>query len=428
LSLNFINKFVDKHIFNRQRAGDFVYMVSQITAPVVGFLTSIIVAKYLLPYELGIIQTVMLIATYCSFFHFGVFNGLNRNIAFYDAQQNKSKIQDMVNASWLTAILNSFIGIMVSFITLIYFVLNGYPNLYIYSVAILLGILTFSPICTHYDTIYRGCRAFMPLGILLNISNGVNLIFGFLPIFFGALGLIIRSALLPILNFLLLYRKSPIKHNARGRIDEVRNLASVGFPMLITGILYIFFTAADRTIVALSLGPTAVGELALSGMIISAIQVLPMSMGALLYPRAAYIFGSSKTSSGLRKFFYYSLAFNFVTIIPLCLMTYFLIGPLTERFLPNYVKGIEAAKIYALGSIFLSSFGVSIIIPVVRRNIPLMIGYAGAILILWGLGLALVHKGFGIEGVAWARFIASAFICVFTLSYSYYLTTLDIKS
>ncbi len=101
---------------------------------------------------------------------------------------------------------------------------------------------------------------------------------------------------------------------------------------------------------------------------------------------------------------------------------------MTENFLPNYRDGIEAAKIYSLGSIFLVYFGVSVIIPVVRRNIPLMIGYAVAILVLWILGLILVQKGFGIEGVAWARFIASAFLCVFALAYSYYLTTLDIKT
>lgn len=301
---NTLKKYINLYVLNWQRAGDLVYLASQISAPVVGFITSVIAARYLLPFELGVIQTVMLITVYCSFFHFGVFNGLNRNIAFYYAQQNKSKIQDMVNASWLTAIINSFIGIMISFIVLIYFVLNGYSSLYFYSIAILLGILTFSPICTHYETIYRSCRAFMPLGIFLNISNGANLIFGFLPIFLGAFGLIIRSAVLPIVKFLLLYRKSPIKCNARGRIDEVLDLAHIGFPMLITGILYIFFTAADRTIVALTLGPTAVGELALAGMIVTAIQILPVSFGALLYPRASYIYGLSKTSLSLRRFFF----------------------------------------------------------------------------------------------------------------------------
>lgn len=56
-----------------------------------------------------------------------------------------------------------------------------------------------------------------------------------------------------------------------------------------------------------------------------------------------------------------------------------------------------------------------------------MIGYAVAIAMLWGLGLMLVQKGYGIEGVAWARLIASAFICFFSLFYSYYLTTKDIK-
>ena len=301
---NTLKKYINLYVLNQQRAGDFVYLASQISAPVVGFFASIIAAKYLLPYELGVIQTVMLISTYCLFFHFGVFNGLNRNIAFYDAQNNKAKIQKMVDASWLTAIINSFIGILISAISLIYFIMYGYSNLYLYSVAVLFGILTFSPICTHYETIYRGCRAFMPLGIFLNISNGINSILGFLPIVFGALGMIFRSAVLPLVNFLLLYRKSPIKHKAVGMFDEMLDLARVGFPMLVTGVLYIFFTAADRSIVALTLGPTAVGELALSGMIIAAIQILPLSMGALLYPRASYLYGASKTSLGLKRFFF----------------------------------------------------------------------------------------------------------------------------
>lgn len=423
-----VKNIINRHLLNRNRAGDYVYLSSQISSPIVGFLTSIIAAKYLLPYELGVIQTVMLISVYCSFFHFGVFNGLNRNIAFYEAQKNSGKIQAMVDASWRTAIINSFLGVLVSVIVIIYFYIKGFSSLYLFSVAILFGILTFSPLCTHFETVYRSSRAFMPLGIFLNIGNGVNLALGFLPIVFGAFGLIFRNTVMPIVNFLLLRRKSPIKHKTRGKIGEVFELARVGFPMLVTGVLYIFFNAADRTIVALKLGPAAVGELALSGMIVAAIQILPVSMGALLYPRASYIFGSAKTSTGLRKFFFLSLALNIITIVPLCLISYFLVGPMIKSFLPNYLNGIKAAKIYSLGSVFLIYFGASTIIPVVRRNLPLIIGYAIAIFILWIFGLIFVQKGLGIEGVAWARLIASAFLCIFTLGYSYYLTTLDIKS
>lgn len=299
-----LREYIHLYVLNRERTGDFVYLSSQLAAPVVGFIASIIAARYLLPYELGVIQTVMLISVYCSFFHFGVFNGLNRNIALYDAQNNMAKIQKMVDASWLTALLNALIGIVISIISFVYFVLHGYSSLYLYSVTAVFCILTFSPLCTHYETLYRGCRAFLPLGILSNISNGLNFILGLLPIAFGALGLIFRNAALPLLNVLLFFRKSPIKHESIGRVDEIHDLVRVGFPMLVTGVLYMFFSAADRSIVALTLGPTAVGELALSGMLLAAIQVLPVSMGALLYPRASYIYGSTKTSSGLRRFFF----------------------------------------------------------------------------------------------------------------------------
>ncbi|MFH1933655.1 MAG: oligosaccharide flippase family protein [Pseudomonadota bacterium] len=421
-------EFINLHVLNKRRAGDFVYLSSQISTPVFGLVTSIIAARYLLPYELGVIQTVMLVTVYCSYFHFGVFNGLNRNIAFYAAQQNTTKLQDMVDASWLVAVINAFIGVLISVVVLVYFYLHGYSRLYLYSVATIFGILTFLPICTHYETIYRGCRSFMPLGISLNISSFANLVLGFLPIVFGALGLIFRYAVSQMITFFLLFKKSPIKHRSVGKLDEIVDLVRVGSPMLITGVLYMFYTAADRTIVAMTLGPSAVGELALSGMVITAIQILPMSLGALFYPRASYIYGLSKTSLALKRVLILSLTLNVITLIPLCLMSYFLIGPVTERFLPHYIGGIKAAKIYSLGSMFLVYFGVTMIFPVVRRNVPFMVGCVVSILIMWILGMAFVKNGFGIEGIAWARLIANVFMCIFVFAYTYYFTKREIKA
>jgi len=420
--------FIKMHFFAKQRAGDFVYLLSQVSTPVVGLVTNIIAAKYLLPYELGVIQTVMLVTVYCSFFHFGVFNGLNRNIAFYAAQQDENKIQRMVDASWLVARVNALIGILVTAAVLVYFYTNGYPKLYLYSVATIFGILVFLPITTHYETVYRGCRAFMPLGVSLNISSISNLIFGFFPIVFGAIGVIFRYAVAQLISFLLLFRKCPVKPKAIGKKNEVIGLARVGFPMLITGVLYMFYTAADRTIVALMLGPSAVGELALSGMIITAIQILPMSLGVLLYPRASYIFGSTKSSLALKRILGIGLVLNVLTVIPMCLISYFWIGPIAERFLPNYVPGVNAAKIYSLASMFLIYFGVTMIFPVIRRNTPLIVGCILSIIIMWALGVVFVKAGYGIEGIAWARLITNAFMCVFVFAYAYHFTRREIKA
>lgn len=423
-----IRNVLNVHLLNRRRAGDIVYISSQIGTPAVGLVTNIIAAKYLLPYDLGVIQSVMLVTIYCSFFHFGVFNGLNRNIAFYAAQNGEKKIQDMVDASWLVAVVNALIGVLVSVVVFVFFYINNYPSLYLYSVAIVLGVLVFLPITTHYETVYRGCRAFMPLGISLNISSFTNLIFGFLPMFFGAIGVIFRYAIAQFVSFLLLFGRCPVKPKAMGKRAEVFDLARVGFPMLVTGVLYMFYTAADRTIVAFTLGPSAVGELALSGMIITAIQILPMSIGVLLYPRASYIYGLQKSSLALKRILIIGLILNIVTVIPMCLASYVWIGYIVEHFLPNYVKGIGAAKIYSLASMFLIYFGVTMIFPVIRRNTPLIVGCVLSIVIMWILGLFFVKAGYGIEGIAWARLITNAFMCLFVFVYAYYFIRKEIRA
>lgn len=65
---------------------DFLYIIASIVSPIVGMISSVVSARFVLPAELGTINKVLIILSYTSFCQLGVYNGLNRNIAYYKAK------------------------------------------------------------------------------------------------------------------------------------------------------------------------------------------------------------------------------------------------------------------------------------------------------------------------------------------------------
>jgi len=406
--------------------GELLFLSTRYSVPFIGIFCNFFVLKYISPSELGVIHTMMLIPTYFGFIHFGVFNGLSRNYAIFQAQRRKNKVQRVVDASWLVGKIISIIGGTVGVVIIIYFVLLDKSSIFIWSTMVVLAMLTFTPLQEINLRIFLSNQSFHRLGILMTIHNVIIFILGILPMFLGVIGLIIRRALDPVIKFFLLLYKTPTRPKAQGEWKEIIELGKVGMPMLITGVIYSYLTIADRSLIAFSLGTTAVGNFALAGIVTMIINFLPSSLGMLLYPKAATAYGQMKSSKALRRYFWIGLTLNVALILPFCFLIYFGISPIVETFFPEYIKGIEAAKISAIGSIFFVFMGIEYIIPIVRRNFLYQIAIGFCLGLTWILGLLFINSGFGIEGVAWARLIGNAILCIFTLFYAYYLTTADI--
>jgi len=411
----------------RKNKGELLFLSTRYSAPFIGLICNFFVLKYISPEELGIIQTVSLIPSYLGFLNLGVFAGLGRNFPYYLAQEQKEKAQLIVDAGWSFSKIRSLVGSIVTICVVTYFVIIGATSDYLWATFIIAGLLVFDPLQTYQLRIYLGSQNYHRLGVLMTIHNLITIILGLLPALFGVIGLIIRRTLDPVIKFLLMLYDPPAKPANKGQWREVLELSKVGMPILITGIILSYQNIADRSVIAIFLGTDAVGNYALSGIISTVAIFLPASLGMLLYPKGAAKYGQTKSSRSLRRFYWTSLILNILLIVPFCLVVYFYIGPIVEIFFPKYIEGIAAAKISALGSIFFISMGSGNIIPIVRRNLPYQLAIGFSLGLTWALGFLFIQKGFGIVGAAWARLFANAVLCMFTLIYSYYLTTINIR-
>lgn len=409
----------------RKYKGEYLYSLSSYSTPLVTMITNVISAAFLKPNELGTIQSVMLLVPYLAFMHLGVFNGLNRNLALYRAQKNDAKVQQIVNASFTVAIVNSIIGLIIGLVYLINYSVFHHSKIYFFSSILLCVNLIFNPFITHFETTYRSSQSFGTLGKITLVENLVYTITNLLPIWIGYFGKLIANGIRVILRFFLRFHTQPYRSNAFGKLKDILELIRVGAPLLIGGYLFGIIQVSDQTMIAKYLGPENLGFYSLSIFLMSAVTVIPASINTLLYPKASSHYGKTKSNRALSKFFWKSLFINIGVLIPICLMLYFLIEPLTMFFLPNYIGGIGAAKINLLTCITFVSNGPSIIIGVVRRNKTLIFVYIISLLFIWLFASIIDSQSINIELFAWLRFFVSLMISVFTLLYSYYLTTID---
>lgn len=413
--------------YSRRYKGELIFVLSNYTTPIVGLVASFIAAAYIDPADFGAIQSILLIAPYVVFLQLGTFNGLNRNLSFYKAQGDLNKVQAMVNASKYVADIVSLIGGVIALAVIAYHVFIGKSELVLIFTGIaLLSTLIFSPQSTHFDTTFRSGQEFKKLGKIKFAENSINTLLGFTPIILGFIGRIVYDSVKPFLAWFLRFKNQPYKATNKGRFEDIKELIQTGFPLLLGGYILQLFLIADQSLIALFLGKEELGYYTLSKLILIAVPVIPQSIGMILYPKASAVYGEMQNNTALKGFYWKSLLLNFMVLAPVCLLLYLLIEPVTMYFMPNYAPGIQAAKINILTCFTFISNGPSIIVGVVRRNLPLIFANGIALALIWGFGWLLTHDdGGNIEKIAWLRFGVALLLSVFTLAYSYYLTRLN---
>lgn len=418
--------FLQKQLTHR--SGDIWMLSAKWLTPALTMVGGLIAARNLKPEELGVVQAVMLIPTYVMFLQFGVFNGLNRNLPMYRARGEYSQAQRFVNASAKAARWVACISAIIALMVVVISIFQSELPQFTYVACFLIPALFFAPLKLHQNTIYRGMREFGRLGKNLHITNLWILLCSVSTSVFGITALAVKIATSNLVGWLLMLRNPPLKEGKEASWSEIRTLSVVGLPMLISGLIFNWLAAADRTIIATFMTAEDLGYFALAGIVINALRVFPDSINQLLYPRIAHAYGKHGSSRCLRRFIWIGLILNLSLLLPVALLGYFVLPFLVEQYLPAYVLGIPAAQVTLVGSVAFVYAGPGAIIPIVRRNLPAQVMGVFSIALIWCGGTYAVFAGYGIVGVAVARVTATGLYGLFIVGFAYYLTAKNIAA
>lgn len=403
-------------------SGELVFVFAAISVPFVALVVNSITAAFVSPKEFGVFQSILLIQNYTGWLSFGVFSGLSRNLAINIGKGDSGAAQSAIDGSARIARVLSSVGLVIGVIATATLAMAEKTDTTAIGAALLLALsLALSPLTTHLEATYRSGSEFARLGwstfaIQLFYCGASALI-----VAFGYIGRLGADALRVVMSFAFRFYMRPWPTRGEGSLSTIKELAVVGLPIQAGGYLWGILLVADQSTIAIWLGPSALGDYTIARLFAAALFALPAALNQVLYPSACKLYGRTGIASALRPFYWKALCISIIVVVPISILGFFLVEPVTTMFFPAYAAGISSAKISALSGVCLACMGPSVIFGTLRRNKSLIVATSMALLSFW-LVAWLCAEHLSLEFVATLKFVILAILSIYVAAHAYFLT------
>ena len=407
----------------RQRQGELITIAGVVGTPLVGLIAGIVTVKCLSPEETGTLNLAALWPAYLGFLHFGALTGMARQLPLAIGRGDVAHADRILDVTasivWRTSVIGAVVCLVLAF------ELGWMKGDSLLGAALAVGsiVVLCNNTIQQVDTALRSYGRFQRFGINQIASNLINLVATVLIPFFGASGAVGRLASVGIASVLVRSGTGYLRRQRNLDWGEIRQLVSVGFPLLISGMLFTFLMMADRSIVAVMLTREEVGYFSLSAIVVNSMQFVPQSLSLIVFPKMARLYGATKDAAALRPLLLKTLWLNLATLVPLSTISYFLLPMIICKYFPAYTQGIRAAQIACGTCVFWVYLGMGSVFGVMNRMRAYLGVLAFSIVLVWLGGYLSIKAGCGIEGAALARMVATSVVCVFTIGYSIHMTS-----
>jgi O-antigen/teichoic acid export membrane protein len=261
-----------------------------IATSLISMVSSILVARWIIPSDMGVWNAAVLVTLYSPMLQLGVINGLNRELPYFIGAGERDRALRMAEAAYAWSWLLVGASLLCGGLVAAWFWTQGQPVRCFTSIAIAVMIVCFWP--TFYLTVtYRTNAEFGRLAtntvVVALIGAGLVL----LVWWFHFNGLLLRAALLSILGVAALYYHRPLPVKPHWGRAQLVQLARVGIPIFLVGQLGTFFISLDRLMLVRS--TQVLGYYTIAIQVSTFVRLIPSAFGTVLYPQMAHRYGET---------------------------------------------------------------------------------------------------------------------------------------
>lgn len=376
------------------------YSIANYIAQGLGIVNSIAMRRFMGPTAMGVWSILQVLLGYCGYASFGTTKAMARDYPFLRGKGDHEKAEKLKDMVCTFAMAMSVIPAAV---------LTGYlcikgknleQPLYIGMV-----FLTFFLFVQRFNdlllNLLRSDKQFGTLSqlVILNALGTLAITFIFVAPW-GIYGLMAGTAILTLLSIGFMYKKKPYHFRFYWNNRELWKELRLGIPLVAATFLGELLKSIDKWILAKELGFYEVGLYSIAMMASSYVYSLPNMFTHIWYPNLQQEYGRTGSTESVKNYLL-SPIYTFSILCPfLSGIAIFAITLIANIFLPKFLPGIPAMKIYLIGIFFqlLAQFAYSFLITIDKylMNIPFVIAAIGVNL---GLNLYLVRT-LKLEGVA----------------------------
>ena len=404
----------------RQRiryASDSAKMVTaNIVTSIFGLVRGIFVAGVLGPANYGIWNLLNVIISYMPYTHFGLLDGMTKKIPRLKAE-NKIEHSTLIRDNSFSVVIASTLIVPIGMIAISLFFRRFFLADFVHGFRILSG---FSALFYLYIFITAYIRVEERFGLLSIVTGAVAVLTLLFMVVFVKLianslyavitGMVVTYLVLDIFLFAF------IKYDFKFRIDFpiLKEILSLGFPIVLINLGYVLFISVDRWIIASLLGRADLGHYGFAFTICNFLLILPMSISFTLYTKMLHRYGETKDTRSSEKLVYFpALTISYMMSV-VCVLVVIALPLFIRLLLPDYESGIDTVTILVLAGYFLSNvplfanFLISI-----DKQMRLFFLQIVTIVINLTLNITLIKLGYGINAVAFGT--GFGYLCYATM-------------
>lgn len=348
------------------------------------------------PSVLGLFNGMGLVLGYAPVLQLGVLNGLNRELPFYLGADDHERAHALAATAQAWALM---VGVFVALGLMLFGswqLLNGRLDLATgwFTYAFTAFLLFYAQ--QYLQITYRTGGDFARLAVINVVLSVTSLFLICLIWMFSFYGFCLRAVFVGLVNLLMLWFWRPIKIKPVWQQENFIHLLKIGAPIFVAGQLYTWWIVIDATLVLKFVGTKGLGLYQLGCMAGQGIEVLPLALAQICYPRMAEEYGRTGSLDAVLKVIRRPIAMMSLGMIPLVLLAWFALPSLVNALLPKYVDGVPAAQWMFLSAAILSLSPVCDVFSVTKRLglyvTAIIVGmafYAVALYLLTRAGLTL---------------------------------------
>lgn len=229
----------------------------------------------------------------------------------------------------------------------------------------------------------------------------------------GTAGLTLRLLLVSLVSPMIFLKAGGAWIRPAWDRATARTLAVVGLPMLAARFLLTLNYGLDRTLIALFMSDKALGLYALATLAMTVFKLAPYALGRVLNPHLGELYGRTGDARRLRDALWRNTAVLLGVMVPLSVVGWFAVEPLTRWLLPAYLPGVPAARIMLLTGIVVAPMSGYVFYFITQQRVWLMGILAGGLAVQAGVSAGLFHLGFGLVAFAWGLLAGMASAAAF---------------
>ncbi len=401
--------------------------IANLVNNIVSIVSGIVVARWLLPEELGVFNALSIFTSYIILAQIGIPSGLSRELPFYFGKNDSEKAYTLASTAKFFLMLLSLIVLGICILISFYFLLIG--NYKYAAGTVVIGATSFQGIfITKYlKTLYRSNNHFVKLSRIALIESFVTLLSLILVYKFLFYGLCLRTVILVVVDGYFSNRWKPMDVNGKFNWNNFKELSKVGLPMYLVSNIYGLWPTFQRTYVLSVLGSKGLGIYALANIVQSMLSAFNNSISSMSFPLMSKALGEKKSIKKILLIPFKQFLISIVLYSIILVIGWPTLPIIVNWLLPNYAEGIEAAQWMFIVAL-ISSFGVfSNIFLVIRRNHHRLVGFAIGIL-TWFMYLSF-HSNWEISHlVVFTQAVLIGTICVTISDMIFYLVYLKKES